>query len=43
MAMRHAGNRYRQTHCAPNWEEFTAAIISEFMPDEFEVEMHKLL
>ncbi|XP_020184893.1 uncharacterized protein [Aegilops tauschii subsp. strangulata] len=34
---------YRQTHRSPTWEEFAAAIISEFASDEFEMEMHKLL
>ncbi|XP_048527388.1 uncharacterized protein LOC125506673 [Triticum urartu] len=34
---------YRQTHRPPSWQEFTAAIITEFAPDEFEMEMHKLL
>lgn len=32
---------YRQTHRSPSWQEFTAAIITEFAPDEFEMEMHK--
>ncbi|XBI12028.1 hypothetical protein VPH35_138958 [Triticum aestivum] len=34
---------YRQTHRSPSWQEFTAAIITKFAPDEFEMEMHKLL
>ena len=34
---------FRQTHRSPTWDEFTAAIITQFGPDEFEVEMHKLL
>ncbi|XBJ01839.1 hypothetical protein VPH35_021384 [Triticum aestivum] len=34
---------FRHGHRSSIWEEFTTALISEFGPNEFEVEMHKLL
>lgn len=34
---------FHQTHHAPTWDVFTTVLVSEFGPDEFEVEMHKLL
>jgi hypothetical protein len=34
---------YRQSHGHVSWSEFKRAIVEEFGPDEFEVQMHKLL
>lgn len=34
---------YRQAHRALSWEAFCQALKEEFGPDEFELEMHKLL
>ncbi|KAE8796917.1 hypothetical protein D1007_28045 [Hordeum vulgare] len=34
---------FRQAHRALGWQEFCTAVKEEFGPDEFEMEMHKLL
>jgi hypothetical protein len=34
---------YRQSHGHVSWSEFKRAVVEEFGPDEFEVQMHKLL